>query len=97
MTLPWIVALAAITYASRALALVLMPDPSPRARTILERMPAPLFAGLAALSVVDLEGGLAAPHVLGAIAGALLATPSRSLLVVLVAGVAGYGVTRWLF
>ncbi len=93
MTLPWILGLAAVTYASRALALVLMPQPSPRVRAILERMPAPLFAGLAALSVVDVQGVVAEPHVFGAIAGALIATPLRSLLLVLLAGLGGYGIT----
>ena len=96
MTLPWILGLAALTYASRALALVLLPEPSPRARAFLERMPAPLFAGLAALSIIDAEGGLASAHVLGAVVGALVAAPFRSLLVVLLAGIAGYGVVLWL-
>lgn len=93
MSFPWILALAAITYGSRALALVLLPEPSPVMRAFLQRMPAPLFAGLAALSIIDAEGALSGPHVFGAMAGALIAAPSRSLLIVLVGGVAGYGLT----
>ena len=91
MSLPWLLVLAGITYASRAAALVLMPEPSPRLRALLERMPAPLFAGLAALSVIDAEGTLAGPHVFGAIVGALLTAPFRSLLLTLLGGLAGFG------
>lgn len=91
-----ILVLAAVTYLSRAAALVLLPDPSPRVRRILDRVPAPLFAGLAGLSLVEAEGSFAAAPVLGAAAGALLAAPFRSLPLALAGGLAGYAVTLWL-
>ena len=91
MTIALILFLAALTYGSRALALVAMPDPSPRLRRILDRIPAPLFAALAAISLFE-EGRIADPATLGATVGALLLAPSRSLLWVLLGGFGGYAV-----
>lgn len=89
MSLALLAALALMTYGSRALALVLMPDPPQRMRVVLDRIPAPLFASLAALSLVD--GGSVAPApTLMAAAGALVLTHTRSLLWVLAGGLAGY-------
>ena len=82
--------LAALTFGSRALALAVLPCPSGRLQTLLERVPAPLFAGLAAVSLVDAEGSLAAAPVLTATAGALGAAPRRSLPACLLGGLAGY-------
>jgi branched-subunit amino acid transport protein len=90
MSLPVLLVMAAITYASRALALVLMPSPPRGVERFLNRIPAPLFAGLAALSLIDDSGDLAAPEVLIATAGALAASATRSLLYVLLGGLAGY-------
>ena len=88
--------IALMTYATRALALVLMPDPPERLRVVLDRIPAPLFASLAALSL--LQGAtLAPPATLCAAGGALLMAPTRSLLVVLVGGLAGYALGATLF
>ena len=42
-----LIALALITYVSRAVAVVLLPRPSARFETILSRIPAPIFASLA--------------------------------------------------
>jgi hypothetical protein len=84
-----IAALALMTYASRALALVLVPHPSERVRRVLDRIPAPLFASLAALSLID-DGGAPAATALCAAAGALLLASTRSLLWVLAGGLAGY-------
>jgi branched-subunit amino acid transport protein len=81
--------IAALTYGSRALALVLMPHPPERFRAVLDRIPAPLFASLAALALIDGDG-LARGTTLLAAGGALAATPTRSLLWVLVGGLAGY-------
>ena len=90
MSLALLAALAVMTYGSRALALVLMPDPPERVRAVLDRIPAPLFASLAALALVD--GGTMAPTpTLSAAAGALVLTPTRSLLWVLAGGLVGYG------
>ena len=90
MSLLLIVGIALLTYGSRALALVLMPDPPERLKVILDRIPAPLFAGLAVTALID-EGTVAPPATLVATACALLAAPSRSMLWVLLAGIAGYG------
>lgn len=92
MTLSLVLALAAVTYASRALLLVAAPVPSARLHRVLSRIPAPLFAGLAALSILDPPGGLAPWPVLAAFAGAVVAAPVRSLAVALIGGLAGYAV-----
>lgn len=86
----WLIAfIALLTYGSRAVALVAMPDPSRRLRVVLDRIPAPLFAALAAISLFD-EGVLAPRGTILATLGALAATPTRSLLWVLIGGMAGY-------
>jgi branched-subunit amino acid transport protein len=90
------VTIALLTYGSRAFALVLMPDPPRRVRTVLDRIPAPLFASLATISLIE-DGDLASPETLCAAFGALVATPTRSLLWVLVAGLAGYVVGEIVF
>lgn len=90
MTLSLILAIAAITYASRALLLVATPVPSTRVQRFLGRVPAPLFAGLAALSLLDPQGGLASWPIMAAFAGAMVAAPFRSLAVTLIGGLAGY-------
>jgi branched-subunit amino acid transport protein len=92
-----LVALAAITYASRAAALVFMPSPPPRLEKILDRIPAPLFASLAAVSVVDSSGDFVPAPVLLAAAGALVMSPRRSLLAALLGGLAGYALGEIIF
>ena len=96
MSLALIATIALLTYGSRALALVFMPHPPDRARVILDRIPAPLFAALAVTSIVE-DGDLASAETICAAIGALLATPSRSLLWVLVGGLAGYAVGTLVF
>ncbi|MBA2425678.1 MAG: AzlD domain-containing protein [Actinobacteria bacterium] len=96
MSLGLIALIALMTYASRALALVAMPHPPERLRVVLDRIPAPLFASLAALSLVE-GGGPAQAATLCAAAGALALTPTRSLLYVLAGGLAGYVVGDFLF
>lgn len=92
----WVIgAIALLTYGSRALALVAMPDPPPAIRRILDRIPAPLFAALAAVSLID-AGELVDARTLVATAGALLLTPSRSLLWVLLGGLGGYALATLL-
>jgi hypothetical protein len=85
-----LVAIAAITYASRAAALVFLPPPGGRFGAVLARMPAPIFASLAALTLVTDDRSLAAAPVLCAAAGALALSPKRSLPLCLIGGVAGY-------
>lgn len=96
MSVGLILVIALLTYASRAFALVLMPQPPARMRLVLDRLPAPLFASLAAISLVP-EGGAPEPTVVAAALGALAATPTRSLLWVLAGGFAGYAVGAFLF
>jgi len=88
--------IALLTYGSRALALVLMPDPPARLQSVLDRIPAPLFAALAATSLIE-EGTFVGPSTITAALFALMASPTRSLLWVLVAGVAGYAVGALIF
>jgi branched-subunit amino acid transport protein len=90
MSLELIVALAVMTYGSRALALVALPPLPPPVAAFLDRMPPALFAGLAAQALILPGGSLVGPAVLGAAVGALLAAPLRSLPVCLAAGLAGY-------
>jgi uncharacterized membrane protein len=91
VTLSLMVAIALMTYGSRALALVLMPHPSERVRSVLDRIPAPLFASLAGLSLID-GGAIAPAAMLCAAGGAIVLAPTRSLLWVLAGGLSGYGV-----
>ena len=85
-----LVAIALITYASRAAAVVFLPPPRGRFAAILGRMPAPIFASLAALTLVTHDRSLAAWPVIGAALGALIVSPRRSLPVCLIGGMAGY-------
>jgi hypothetical protein len=85
-----LVSIALITYASRAAALVFLPPPRGRFGTILGRMPAPIFASLAALTLVTADGAPAGVPVLCAALGALAMSPKRSLPLCLIGGVAGY-------
>ena len=82
--------LALITYGSRAAALVVLPSLPHEVRVVLDRMPAALFAGLAAHSLVVPGVGLVDLPILAAAAGAIFVAPLRSLPVCLVAGVAAY-------
>ena len=92
MSIWLIVVLAAMTYGSRALALVAMPEPSPRFKEILDRMPAPLFAALAATSLFD-DGRLVDARTLLATLGAVALAPTRSLLWVLLGGLGAYALS----
>ncbi|MBA3291447.1 MAG: AzlD domain-containing protein [Actinobacteria bacterium] len=88
---PWLlVAIALITYGSRAAALAFLPRPTGRLEAVLERMPAPIFASLATLTLITSERTLADGPVLAAAVGALLVSPKRSLAVCLIGGIAGY-------
>lgn len=96
MSIWLILGLALMTYGSRALALVAMPQPPARVKQILDRIPAPLFAGLAVTALFD-EGALVEERTLVAGLGALLFTPTRSLLWVLIGGLAAYGIAELLW
>ncbi len=96
MSLPMLLGLAVLTYGSRALALAFLPAAPPWLDRILRRLPASLFAGFAALGVVESDATLTATPVLAAAAGALIVSPTRSLLLVLIGGAAGYAVASLL-
>jgi hypothetical protein len=83
-------AVAAITYGSRLAAMAVLPRPSGRLETVLERVVPAIFASIATLSLVTDQPGLVeGPILLGAL-GALLVAPRRSFALCLAAGLAGY-------
>ena len=85
-----IVLVGAITFASRAVSVAVLPPLPSRIRHVVDRMPAAIFAGLAARELVVPGGGLVDLHTLAAAAGALIVSPRRSLLVCLIGGLIGY-------
>ena len=91
MTIGLFLGIVALTYGSRAASLVVLGAPRGRVEAVLARMPAPIFAGLAVLSLVGEGGRLASPPVLLAAFGAAVVGARRSLAVCLVGGVVGYG------
>lgn len=91
MSLWLFLGIVALTYGSRAAALVVLGAPRGRVEAVLARMPAPIFAGLAVLSIVGEGARLAPVPVLLAAAGAAVVGARRSLAVCLVGGLAGYG------
>ena len=87
-----LVLVALLTYASRAVSLVLLPRPNPRIEAVLARIPGPIFASLAAaMLLTDVRSFVTAPT-LWAAGGALLASPARSLLGCLLGGAIGYAI-----
>ena len=89
MTWTLLLALTAVTIASRVLPMVLLPTPRGRAARLLDALPAPLFASLAALALFDDGRTPPLPVVLAAVA-ALLGATRRSLVLTLACGVAGF-------
>jgi len=94
MTPLLLAAVAAITYGSRLAALAVLPRPSERIETILERVVPAIFASIATLSLITDQPGLVEGPILLAAAGALLAAPRRSFALCLAAGLVGYFVGR---
>jgi branched-subunit amino acid transport protein len=85
-----LVAIVAITYGSRAVALVFLPRPGARFEAVLARMPAPIFAGLATAALLTSDRSVVGGPIVWAALGALLISPTRSLLLCLIGGAAGY-------
>jgi hypothetical protein len=83
-------AVAAITYGSRLAAMAVLPRPSGRVETVLERVVPAIFASIATLSLVSDQPGLVEGPILLAALGALLVAPRRSFALCLAAGLAGY-------
>jgi len=88
-----ILLVAVVTVGSRILALAVLPAPRGWLAGVVERLPAPLFAGLATVTLMGASDGPTHPPLLVAAVCALLASRWRSLLVTLTAGLAGYLVT----
>ena len=91
MSVPLLIAVAAITIGSRVAALAVLPPPRGPIAALVRRLPAPLFAALAALSLTGNDAGTAAAPMLAAVSCALVAALRwRSLLVILAAGLGGF-------
>lgn len=91
MTAGLVLSLAFLTYLSRAAALVLLPRLPARWEAFLSRVPAPLFAGFAASSLLTASRHPAPAETLAAVLVAVaVATRIRSLLAILAAGLGGY-------
>lgn len=89
MTWTLLLVLTLVTVASRVLPMALLPTPKGRAAEVLNALPAPLFAGLAALALVGDGERPTLPVVLAAL-GALLGATRRSLALTLACGIAGF-------
>jgi len=83
---------AAITYVSRAAAVVFLPVPTGRLLSFVRRLPAPLFAGLAVFALVGDQPTVPDLPAACAAGGAIAAAPFRSLAVTLAAGLAAFAV-----
>jgi branched-subunit amino acid transport protein len=95
MTPELVLVIAVLTYGSRALALAFLPPLPPRLARVFDRMPAPLFAGLAAQALVGPGGEVAAPEVLAAAGGAIVLSPLRSVPACLTAGLVAWVIAGW--
>ncbi|MBB2923277.1 AzlD domain-containing protein [Cellulomonas cellasea] len=89
MTTALLLVVTLVTVASRVLPMTLLPTPHGRAADVLDALPAPLFAALAAVALLG-GGELPEPPVLAAAAGALLGALRRSLLLTLGCGLVGF-------
>lgn len=85
-----VVAVAVVTVASRIAATALLPAPRGRLAELVDRLPAPLFAALAMVSLTGSDRGIADPAPLLAVACALASARWRSLLLTVISGLAGY-------
>ncbi len=92
-----VVAVAAVTVGSRIAAIALLPEPRGRLAAIVDRLPAPLFAALAAVSLTGSDRGSGDPALLLAVGCALVSTRWRSLLLTVIAGLGGFLLGQALF
>ncbi len=92
-----ILVVAAMTYLSRAAAVVFLPAAKGDVLAFVTRIPAPLFAALAVFALVGDGESLPEPSMLVAVAAALLVSPKRSLGLTLAAGIVGYSIVEWIF
>lgn len=91
-----VLAAAVLTYASRAAAVALLPQASGRVLEFIDRLPAPLFAGLAVFALMGSPAATPDWPSAAAAAGALVAAPKRSLGLTLAVGLAAYALVAWL-
>jgi branched-subunit amino acid transport protein len=89
MTWTLLLALTLVTVASRVLPMALLPTPRGGVAEVLDALPAPLFASLAALALVG-DGEPPTLPVLLAAATALLGATRQSLALTLGCGIAGF-------
>jgi hypothetical protein len=89
-----VVAVSAITVGSRAVSVAVLPPPRGTLASIVERLPAPLFAVLAAATLLGSDQGSSPAPVWLAAGAALLTVRRRSLLLTVAAGLAGALVGR---
>lgn len=78
-----------VTLASRLLPMALLPAPRGRVAEVLDALPAPLFASLAALALIG-DGGVPPLASVLAAVGALAGASRRSLPLTLACGIAGF-------
>lgn len=86
-----VIVAAVVTYASRVAAMAVRPPPTGRLARLIERLPAPLFAGLAVLALMGDGSDTPGLPTLAAALAALAVAPMRSLPMALVAGLAAFG------
>lgn len=89
MTWTLLALLAVVTLASRVLPMALLPTARGRIATVLDALPAPLFASLAALALFG-DGDAPTRPVVFAAAAAMVGAMRRSLAVALACGLAGF-------
>jgi branched-subunit amino acid transport protein len=89
MTWALLIGLALVTLASRVVPLALLPAPRGRVAQILDALPAPLFASLAALALVGDGAAPSVPALAGG-AAALVGATRRSLGLTLGCGIVGF-------
>ncbi len=85
-----VTAVAVVTVGSRIAATALLPTPRGALAALVDRLPPPLFATLAAVSLMGSDRGAADPAMLLAVGCALVSSRWRSLLVTVVAGLSGF-------
>lgn len=92
-----IITVAAITYLSRAAAVVLFPSARGYLLALVGRIPAPLFASLAVFALVGDDVVLPEASTIAAVIAGLLVAPKRSLGLTLAAGIAGFVFVELIF
>jgi hypothetical protein len=84
-----VAAVALITVGSRAVSVALLPPPRGQLAAVVDRLPAPLFAVLAAATLLGSDGASSRAPAWLAAAAALATVRRRSLLLTVAAGLAG--------